>query len=309
VGLVVGSTALAGKTESLLTDAQKAALSDNGTLRKTNKELSGQASFDQMVAQEGSQALIGHLLTGESVVLVVAPGADSAVTTGVTAALQEAGASVTGVVTLNSSFLVTTGGTEDGLEQLAQSLAPKAGLTLPSDTGSQVAGQQAASYVLAASLLNGNGDMTTSQAQSVLTGFEQDGYLSVGPSGVTTPTPASLAVLVTANTPAPQTGNEVLVALAQALKSASSGTVMAGSTQAIGAGSTISDEDGAADVSTVDNADTETGQIVVVWALRELLDGKAPVDYGVGPQAAPSPAPTPSASTSSSPGTASGAHK
>ena len=44
--------------------------------------------------------------------LVVAPGANSAVTTGVTAALQQAGATVTGQVDLQQSFLDTSAGNE-----------------------------------------------------------------------------------------------------------------------------------------------------------------------------------------------------
>jgi hypothetical protein len=70
---------------------------------------------------------------------------------------------------------------------------------------------------------------------------------------------------------------------------------MAGSVSSIGSGSVINAEIGAGNaVSTVDNADTETGQIMVVQALRFLLDGKAPQAYGADPAAAPSPGPTPS---------------
>jgi Copper transport outer membrane protein, MctB len=85
------------------------------------------------------------------------------------------------------------------------------------------------------------------------------------------------------------------VAVARELKFAGSGTVMAGAVSSIGSGSVISAENSAGNaVSTVDNADTETGQIMVVQALRFLLDGKPPAAYGAVPGAAPSPGPTPS---------------
>ena len=46
----------------------------------------------------------------------------------------------------------------------------------------------------------------------------------------------------------------------------------------------------------MDNANYETGQILVVQALSKLLAGHKPASYGVAPGTVPSPAPTPSAS-------------
>jgi hypothetical protein len=79
----------------------------------------------------------------------------------------------------------------------------------------------------------------------------------------------------------------------------------------VGPGSVIGNEANTGQVSTVDNADTEIGQIITVQALRRLLDGKAPGQYGILPATAPSPAPTPSVppTQTPSPGTSSGGHK
>ncbi len=123
VGLVVGSTALSGKAEYFLSRAQHGALASNNALRKTNGALSNQVTADQAFAQANSQRLIGGLLPHDNVVLVVAPGAKSAVTAGVTAALKQAGATVTGEVDLQQAFLDTTAVNETGLTDLAQSLA------------------------------------------------------------------------------------------------------------------------------------------------------------------------------------------
>ena len=45
-------------------------------------------------------------------------------------------------------------------------------------------------------------------------------------------------------------------------------------------------------LSSVDNANTETGQILVAQALTYLLAGKKPAAYGVASGVVPSPAPT-----------------
>lgn len=220
----------------------------------------------------------------------MAPGADNAVTTGVTAALQLAGATVTGQVDLQQAFLTTNGQTEANLNQLSQNLASNAGLALPAASANA---QQEAAQVIAASLLtttSGIGLPDKARA-AILAGFGQGGYLSVD----ATPKTATLAVLVAPGGSAPQTGGQVLVVTALELKAASSGIVMAGGVASIGPNSVISTENNAGQVSTVDNADTEGGQIMVVQELARLLAGKAPLPYGVGPVAAPSPAPTPTA--------------
>jgi hypothetical protein len=75
---------------------------------------------------------------------------------------------------------------------------------------------------------------------------------------------------------------------------------MAGSAESVGSGSIINSENISADpVSTVDNADTVSGQIMVAQALRYLLEGKAPAPFGIDSGNAPSPAPTPSPTVSS----------
>ena len=306
VGLVVGATALAPKAEVILSKLENELSKNNANLTKDKQALTNQVNADQVFAQAASPRLLPGLLTGEKVVLVVAPGADGAVTSGVTTALHQAGAKVTGVITLNTTFLSTGGQNEATLTQLAQRVAAAAGVTLPTRSGGPVAGQQNAARVLAATLLTKDPTATPVTSAAVLNAFSQAGFLSL--SGSPAMPAASLAVLVAPGGTPPQTGAEVLTATAVALRNASEGTVMAGSVGAIGAGSIISAEDGAGQVSTVDNADTESGQIMTVQALRLLLDGKAPAQFGVGPQAAPTPAPTPSATPSVSTSPPKGGH-
>lgn len=303
VGLAVGSTALSGKAEEALTAAQHRALADNNSLRKADKQLQQQVASDQAVETANSKTILDGLLQNEKVVLIAAPGADSAVLSGLSTALRQADAQVTGEVQLNNSFTTTSGQTEDALSALARSLAAQAGLALAQDPPSTVAGQQAAAQVLADSLVSSSGTETSSLSQNILNDFVQAGYASVI-SGTPAAQPAELAILVTPGGPPPQTSSAVLAAFAQELKSAGGATVMAGAVSSIGTGSAISVEDSAGPlVSTVDNADTETGQILVVDALVEALHGKTPKAYGAVSGAAVSPAPTaaPTSRSSTSP--------
>jgi Copper transport outer membrane protein, MctB len=308
VGLVVGSTALSGTAIQFLTARQRAAVAENGTLIKEKGALTNQVNADQAFAQAASQRLVGSLLTQEKVVLIVAPGANGAVTNGVTTILRQAGATVTGQVNLQQSFLTTSAGNETTLTQLAQTLAAKTGLAAPVQSQSPVAGQQAVAQVLAAGVLDSTsgGGLSVKASTDIITGLQQTGFVSTG--AITQL--ANLAVLVVPGGPPPPTEtSDVLVTLAAQLKQASSGTVMAGAVESIGSDSVISNENSSADsVSTVDNADTETGQIMVVQALTYTLDGKAPAAYGIDSGNAPSPAPTPSGTPTPGSSGATGGH-
>ena len=307
VGLLVGSTALSGKAVEALTAAQRAALSRNASLQKQVGLYQKQITADQAFATASSKRLLDGLLTNQSVVIVTAPGFDSSMIGGLRSALTEAGATVTGEVDLQPSFLVTTGQTETSLTGLAQQLADQAGLPAPTQSSSQVSGQQAAAQVLAASLLSRDGTgLSASTSEQILKGLSQGGYLSIA-SGGPAPAPASLAILVTPSGTTPQTTGTVLVATALALKNAGNGTVLAGPVSAIGPGSVIDAENTAGNVSTVDDADTESGQITTVWALYYLRNGKPAGQFGISSGVVPSPAPSLSVSPTVSPST--GAHK
>jgi Copper transport outer membrane protein, MctB len=290
VGLAVGSTALSGKAEEALTAAQHRAIAENNKLYKDDKLLQSEVAADEALATANSKTILDGLLANERVVLIAAPGADGAVLSGVTTALKQADATVTGEVQLTTAFTTTSGQTEDALSALAHSLAAQAGLALAQDPANNVAGQQAAAQVLADSLVSSSGTETSSSSQNILAEFSEDGFIVV--SGTPAAQPAQLAVLVTPNGPPPQSSSPVLVSFAQELKAAGA-TVMAGAVDSIGAGSAISAEDTSGPaVSTVDNADTENGQILVVQALKAALEGRAAKPYGAEPGAAVSPAPT-----------------
>jgi len=307
VGLVVGATALSGPALAILQKAEKQVNRNNQALFKKNQALQNQVNADQLFGSAAAPRLLPGLLAEQKVVLVVASSPAPGMTTGLTTALRVAGATVTGTVTLNPQFLDTGGANEAQLKALALKLAHDAHVPLPPQLPGPVGAQQAAARVLAASLLTKVAPgLPSADSHNILSGLAQGNFITVS-SGLSTP--ASLAILVTPGGPPSPNGSEVLVATAVALQNAGLGTVMAGAVQSVGPNSVISAEaDNARQVSTVDNADTELGQIMTVQALRQLLDHKPPGQFGIAQQAVPTPAPTPSVTPTQAPAPSASAH-
>jgi Copper transport outer membrane protein, MctB len=306
VGLVVGATSLSGPVETALSKAEKAVTNANNNLRARNDLLGRQVSNDQAFAQAASGLVVGGLLTGENVALITEPNVPGSMTSGVMTTLEQAGAKVTAQIELSPAFLTNGGPVESSLTDLARQLSTQFSIALPSSPlYAAEAGQQQAAALIAASVVSKNGvGLTSSTSQAILSGFASRGFLTVlkSPSAAT---PATLAVLLTPSGALLAAQSDALVAVAAELKPASAAAVMASGLSPVNASNAVTVEASAGTVSTVDNADTETGQIMIAQTLRDLLDGKPVTAYGVGPGTVPSPAPTPSASTSPSTSTSS----
>jgi Copper transport outer membrane protein, MctB len=312
IGVVLGSTALQPHVVNLLKKASTNEQTRNNQLHAQNAQLSQQLAADNAFAQVAARPLLHDLLAGERIVLVLAPGADGQTVSGVTTALQQAGATVSGQVILTSQFFDTSATTEQVLKSTAVNLAPQ-GIALPTTQADpQISGQQAAAQVIAAAIVNKDGlaTMSAKQSQQILAGFGQQNFLQIsGANGASLAGQATMAVVVIPNTiPSAQASgpfNLALVSMTQDLQESSKGAVLAGSIAGSGSGSAIDAvTSGGAGVAltTVDNADSESGQIVVAQALRELLNpGATPTSYGAGPGTVPSPAPSPIPSPSASP--------
>ena len=326
IGIVLGSTELQGTTYNVL----------NRTTGKLQNELDqtrGQLSTAQAQAGEGESyaqavepAVLRDLLSGQRVVIITEPGAQSSVISGISAAAIDAGASVTGQIALQPKFFDTSDTTQDSLNQTTLDVAQSAGISLAS-SGSyqQQAAQVIASEILVKSLKSAtsSGGSTSgsspsasspptspgqdTDAQTTLAAYASSGFLNTTRQPATT---ATLAVVVTPQT-APSDGSadpldEVLPPLVQELAAMSAGTVVAGSSAGSGAGSPIAvlrSNNVANRVSTVDDADLASGQSVVIQALAIALSGGKAASYGFADNGAsavaPSPAPVPSSSSSS----------
>ena len=309
IGLVLGATALKPVVVSTLQATANREHAQIDQLIATGKVNSKQIAAGESFAQAAEPQLLAHLLDGQRVVLVTAPGAPGNVTSGISKALGEAGATVTGQVQLQSKFFDPRPASQQVLSQLAQQVAP-ATLDLPGGTPVAQAGK-----VLASAILTGGGPSQPAAGQadgpgkSVLTGLSAAGFLSV--SSGDPAARATLAVVVIPASP-PAAGNaspasQYLVTLAQQLRTAGQGTVVAGTVAGSGTGSAVDvmrSGGRPGHMSSVDDADMASGQIAVVQALVGQLRGGSG-SYGINGAngAGPSPVPTPSASLSPTPST------
>ena len=326
VGIVLGSTELRGAALSALDRTSNALSQKLDAANNENSALQQEVSGDQAFAQAAEPVLLSHLLDGKRAVVITAPGAPSAVVNGITTALGDAGATVSGQVAMSAKFADTSASNLSLLDELTQRVAPS-GLTLANGTPQQQAAQVLASALVSpgssssggSSGSGGSGGSGGSSgsggsgghaagsqvAQTILSSYSAGQFITVSGQPAQG---ATLAVIVTAAT-APSGGtsdpaNQAIVSLAQEFGSSSQATVVAGPSAGSGQGSAISAvrSSGAANnASTVDNADEVSGQIVVVQALAQQLNGHKPGSYGTqsdATSAGPSPAPTPSGSPS-----------
>jgi Copper transport outer membrane protein, MctB len=313
IGIVVGATALKPAVTSTLAKEAAAEKKRNNSLYAHNTQLKHEIAADESFAAAGEPTLLRNLLDGQSVVLVLAPNTDATTVTGVTRALQEAGATLTGQVRLTSQFFDTSAVNEQAMTSAANRLAP-AGLVPPKSSAyPQIAGQQSMAQVLAETVVARNGLATLTQPDlnRILSGLGSGGYVQVSGAdgGASLSGQATMAVVVIpgAVPPAKISGpfNLALVSLTQDLTEITRATLMAGPLLGSGPRSAIQAvTSGSARVAltTVDNAETVVGQIIVAQALRKLLEpGAQSTAYGVRPGTVPSPAPSPSASPSVSP--------
>jgi Copper transport outer membrane protein, MctB len=312
IGIIVGSQALAPEVTSKLSSSLTSAEKYNRTLNNQNNQLRQQLAADNEFGQAAQASLLPGRLTGQSVVLIVAPGADNQTVTGVTSALAKAGATVTGQLILDSQFFDTGAATEQALKNTARAHIPP-GVRLPrSASDPQISGQQEAAQVISAAIVAATSvpTMTQDESQQILTAFGQQGFLQVSNNGTAALAgQATMAVVVIPSTvPSVKVStpfNLALISFTQDLQEASKGAVLAGAFSGSGQGSAIDAvSSGAAAVAltTVDDADSVVGQIIVVQALHELLSPNAsPASYGARPGVVPSPAPSPIPSPSVSP--------
>jgi hypothetical protein len=322
VGIVLGSTELRGAALSALDRTSSALSTKLEAADNENSALQQQVQGDRQFASAAEPVLLKHLLDSKKVVIITAPGASSSVVNGIKTSLSDAGATVSGQVALSSKFADTSASNLSLLSQLTQRVTP-ASVTLVNGSPQQQAAQVLASALVSQGSSSGSGNskggsgngsqngsgggsVSAQTAQTILSSYSAGQFITVSgqPSSG-----ATLAVIVAPNSVPPggtsDPANQAVVALAQEFGTGSQATVVAGPTAASGPGSAIAAvrSSGAAnDASTVDNADSVVGQIVVVQALEQQMNGKKPGSFGTqsnANSAGPSPAPTASAPTNS----------
>jgi hypothetical protein len=313
IGIVLGSTELQGDTIDALR------LSSNQLNSELNASNGQRDSYEQQVrvyqqflqTAGAEQKLLANELTGDRIVLVTEPGAQSIVLSGIRQAAGLAGATVTGEVALQPAFNDLSGTTQSTLCTLNNSRASTDQTTLPTPSDQQTACQQQAAQLIGTAILatttaGETQGISKVDAQTLLGAYPQAGYLTISGAPYDRST---LAVIVTPAT-APTDGqndpaNQVLLAVTPEFAAASAATVVVGSTAGSApSGSAISvlrSSSVSSEVSSVDNADTMIGQISTIWALADQLHGTKANSYGVSGGASavsPVPLPVPSATPS-----------
>lgn len=315
IGIVVGATALKPAVTRTLAHEAQAEKKANRSLYAHNSQLKNQIQADESFAAAAEPRLLRDLLSGQSVVLVLAPGSDGTSVSGVTRALHEAGAALTGEVVLTPQFFDTSAVNEQAMTSAAAHLAP-AGMVPPkSAPDPQISGQQAVAQVLAETIAAKDGlpTLTQSDVNKILSRLGSGGYIQVRGTGgsASLSGQATMAVVMIPGTvpPAKTSGpfNLALVSLTRDLAETTRPTLMTGPLLGTGPRSAVqaitSGSVGPA-LTTVDNAETVIGQILVSQALAKLLvPGARPTAYGVRPGTVPSPAPSPSVTPSATPTT------
>ncbi|GAA1512877.1 copper transporter [Sphaerisporangium rubeum] len=302
IGIVLGSTVLYAPLEKFTQETAAALRAKNEKLQADNTLALTRGDASDAFIAERLPRLVEGALTGESVVLVEAPGADARQGEALQEAVTAAGATLSGRVVLTDQYLAA----EDApaLERLALTAKPPA-LTFPADSTPH----QKAAAVLAGALVTRDGALTGQEnavSAGVLTSFEDAGMVTVDGEPAKT---ATLAIVLTPAAPIEgkeaDTQTAALVALATGLDAAAKGTVVAGvvpTATAVGLIAAVrSSGEASAAVSTVDNINMAFGRVAVVYALREQVAGDAG-QYGVRadataaepePVAAVTPSPSP----------------
>lgn len=292
VGLIVGTAAANGPVTDSLKDRYNEVSSTNQQLRdevnQQNTDLQKAGDF----ATDIAPAYLAGKLAGKRVLVVSLEGNGTDVDKTVDAVstfLGEAGAKVSGTVKIREKFL--TPANKSQLLDLAESSAP------PSVSGAlpnQSDGVDSSAALLATILVGKTGTASVDGVRTVLSAYSTQGYLSVDGDFSA---PAEATVLVAG---APTTGKDakdrataalsVINRFDQAGKLVVAGIAPGGPVQAVRGDSSL-----AKTVSTVDNADTAQGQVAVILALVDRVNGKAVGHYGTGDGAAsliPKPAST-----------------
>ncbi|TDC90055.1 copper transporter [Actinomadura sp. 7K507] len=294
LGIVLGSTTLSNSVSDTLRQQANQAAKTAQQARDQQRQLQHRVNGQEQFANVLSPQIVQNRLKGQSVVMVETPGAGEDSIEQLSELAKNAGAAVTGRVTIQKKLLDDDQQTT--VDELATQL--KADDVEFPDNASAYA---KAGAVLAGALVTKDAAKSGREdaaGGAVLNGFKEAGYItSSGKPGQH----ATLAVLVSPATPYAHEGgggdNDALISLASALDAAGRGTVVGGpstSAQEGGLIAALRDSDAEESVSTVDVVDTPSGQVVTILALQNEMSGKTG-QYGTGAGAGgylPSPAPT-----------------
>jgi hypothetical protein len=300
VGIVVGTAALNGPIQDGLRSNIDRLTDDKRALEGDVQELRGQVAAADDFATSLAPDLVGDVLEDQRVLLVTTAGTPGDLPERVRPLLDEAGASVTGLLELQPALAEPE--QRQLLEDLVAQVVP-AGIELPEGSPVERAGAE-----LAAALTTGPDEdaVEPAEAQAVVAAFEEAELVDVSaePGAEDTLTSATLVLVLAPTAPETSPGTaqqqqlEALLTVAAAFDQRSRGVVVAGPATSAAEGGLVralrEQSSISADLSSVDNADRGIGLVAAVLALAEQADGGVG-QYGAGAGAS---APLPPQATS-----------
>lgn len=293
-GLVLGTTALDRPVLQGLRQDNVGLAAQTRALQSDSRALQEELATVDALVRDRAAALVGGTLSGQRVLLVLAPGADPQSAEQLGAVIGQAGGTVSGRLVLQPKLLDPASG--QLVQDLVASVVP-AGVKLTGESATARAGAELGAALLAKS---GNG-IARDAAQQVVSAFKEAGLADVTGAGTGLPT-GTLAVVLTG--PAPDRADagsrrstDNLLALATELRARANGVVVAGPAAAAADGGALATlrQDAARNgvLSSVDGVDRAAGQVAVALALKEQMQGGVG-RYGGGPGASgPAPATKP----------------
>ena len=117
IGIVIGASALKPETLKVLDRASRQEKQQISGLQAEKKNMQAQITSDQAFAEAAAPQMLANLLSGQKVVIVTTPGADGPTVTGISTALHQAGAKVTGQVQMQQAFFDTSASTQNAIRR------------------------------------------------------------------------------------------------------------------------------------------------------------------------------------------------
>ena len=283
VGVVLGSGLLSNTLVSGLRD-DKRQLQDrinqldqhNNAL---NEKLHAAGEFDASMAGR----LVHGALTEKSVVIFRTPDASDDTVASVTRLVGDAGATVSGTVSLTEQFVDAN--SADKLLSVVNSSIVPAGAQLSTTSVDQ--GSQAGDLLGIVLQINKNPaarPIDDMQRETVLAALRQTGFITYSDKVAA----ANTAVVVTGGRLSDDAGNtgSTVARFATALAAHGAGTVLAGADGSASGSAAVAvaraDSGMSGVVTTVDDVDMESGRITTILAMHDLLAGGHAGRYGTG---------------------------
>lgn len=219
-------------------------------------------SFESAFVDRTSADLLNDKLAGHAVVVLSVDGAEADEVKRIRGALKDAGARITGTLTLTSKLL------DPANRQFAEGVARQAAGGA-ADVTKGPDSYQRIGAALARALINKSTGAPDATAQTIWSAFEEGGFVSGDAPG----TYADSVVIVVSGTRSPA-ASTVLAGLARALDAAAQGTVVAGPSSSSLAGGAVAEVRAGDGSSTVDVTESPAGSLLVAVALKRDADGK-----------------------------------